>query len=120
MCGLMKDIDLSFLNRREVIQVAIGAYQVSFGFDKDTAISVYAHFIYFDGNCETEWKLEPNSEQIAARTVALLGAFIERVERHEDGRLTVLFSNGDRLTFLDSTKDHESYDITRPGQTIVA
>jgi hypothetical protein len=30
-----------------------------------------------------------------------------------------MFSNGHRLTILDSYKEYESYDITRPGQTII-
>jgi hypothetical protein len=30
-----------------------------------------------------------------------------------------VFSNGHRLSILDSSKEYESYDITRPGQTIV-
>jgi len=33
--------------------------------------------------------------------------------------LTLLFSNEQRLTLRDNSKDYESYDITRPGQTIV-
>jgi len=35
MYGLKKDIDLSFLTGRELIQLAIGVYQVQFGFDED-------------------------------------------------------------------------------------
>ena len=49
MYGLKKDIDLSFLNGREVIQVAIGIHQVQFGFDEDVRISVEGGFCYSDG-----------------------------------------------------------------------
>jgi hypothetical protein len=117
--GLRKDIDLSFLNAREVIQVAIGVYQIQFGFDEDVIISVEGQFNYFDGQEESIWKPEPGAAQIAARTVALLGATIQSFEGHEDGTLTLTFSNGQRLTILDSSKQYESYDITRPGETIV-
>jgi hypothetical protein len=49
MFGLKKDIDLSFLNGREVEQVSVGLYQVQFGFDEDVRISVEGEFRYFDG-----------------------------------------------------------------------
>jgi hypothetical protein len=119
MYGLSRDIELTFLNRREVIQVAIGLYQIIFGFDDNVTISVRAQFNYFDGNSELIWKPEPGSAQIAARTLALLGATVESFESHESGTLALMFSNGHRLTILDSSKEYESYDITRPGQTIV-
>ena len=56
---------------------------------------------------------------IAARAVALLGATIESFGSNIDGTLTLAFSNQHRLTILDSSKEYESYDITRPGQTII-
>jgi hypothetical protein len=51
--------------------------------------------------------------------VSLLGATIESFEGHEDGTLILNLSNGSRLTIIDNGKEYESYDITRPGQTIV-
>lgn len=119
MYGLSKDIELSFLNHREVIQVAVGLYQVIFCFDEDVIISVEAPFNYFDGKSESVWKPEPGSAQIAARTVALLGSTIVTFEGHENGTLALTFSNEHRLTILDSSNEFESYNITRPGQTIV-
>ena|SRR5690348_1799074 len=119
MYGLKKEIDLSFLVGRELIQVAIGLYQVQFHFDEDVAVSVEAEFRYFDGQDEWIWRQEPSSHQIAARTVTMLGASITSLERSENGTLALMFSNGHRLTVLDSFKECESYDITRPGQTII-
>jgi hypothetical protein len=119
MYGLKSDIDLSFLNGREVEQVAIGTYQIIFGFDEDVRISAYSQFSYFDGREEWIWKPEPGAAQIAAKTVSLLGATIQSFEGQENGTLTIVFSNGHRLTIPDSSKEYESYDITRPGQTIV-
>ncbi len=119
MYGLRKDTDLTFLNGRESIQIAIGVYQIQFGFDENVRISVEGEFAYFDGRSEVIWKPEPGSSQIAARTVALLGTTIESFEGHENGTLTLSFSNGHRLIIPDSSKEYESYQITRPGETIV-
>jgi hypothetical protein len=119
MYGLKKEIDLSFLAGRELIQVAIGSFQVQFHFNKEVAISVEAEFRYFDGQQEWVWRQKPSSPQIAARTVAVLGASITNFESSENGTLALTFSNGHRLTILDSFREYESYDITRPGQTII-
>lgn len=119
MYGLKNEIDLSFLTGRELIQVAIGSFQVQFHFDEDVAVSVEAEFRYFDGQDEWSWRQEPSSPQVAARTVAMVGANITTLERNENGTLALMFSNGHRLTIVDSFKEYESYDITRPGHTIV-
>jgi hypothetical protein len=119
MYGLKKEIDLSFLNGRELMQIAIGLYHVSFRFDEEVAISVEAEFSHFDGQVEWTWNPKPSAVQIASRTVSLLGATVGSIERHEDGTLRLHFSNGQRLTIHDSSKECESYNITRPGQTIV-
>jgi hypothetical protein len=119
MYGLKKDIDLSFLNGREVIQVAIGVYQTQFGFDEDVTIYVHSQFSYFDGRDEWIWKPEGGAAQIAARTLSLLGTTIQSFEGQENGTLSLVFSNGQRLTIFDNSTEYESYDITRPGSTVV-
>jgi hypothetical protein len=119
MHGLKKDIDLSFLNGRELIQLCIGLYQAIFKFDEEVAISVEGEFRYFDGQDEWTWRPEHGSALLAARTAALLGATIEGFESNANGTLSLTFSNGRYLTILDSNKEYESYDITGAGQTIV-
>ena len=119
MYGLKKEINLSFLNGRELIQVAVGLYQTIFRFDEDLVISVEGEFRYFDGQAEWTWRPEPGSSLIAARTVALLGTTIESLESNANGTLSLTFSNGQRLTLADSSREYESYQITRPGETIV-
>lgn len=72
MYGLKKEIDLSFLTGRELIQLAIGVYQVQFGFDEDVRISE-SEFRYFDGQAEWIWRPEPGSSSIAAVRSRCLG-----------------------------------------------
>jgi hypothetical protein len=93
MHGLKKGIDLSFLAGRELNRLAIGVYQVQFGFDEDVRISVESEFRYFDGPAEWIWRPEPGSSSIAARAVALRGAKIESFGSNIDGTLTLAFSN---------------------------
>jgi len=102
-----------------VSQVAIGLYQALFGFDKDVRISVEGQFSFFDGQSEVTWTPSSGAAEVAAKTVALLGASIEKFDTYGDGTLILDFSNSRRLIILDNSKEYESYDITRPGQTMV-
>lgn len=116
MNGLDTSIDLSFLCGREVIQVAVGIFQVVFAFDEQVSISVESEFRFgFPDHCV--WRT--GEAQAAAPALRLLGARVEQVRSQGDGTLDLSFSNGDCLTILDSNKEFESYTIIRPGQTIV-
>jgi hypothetical protein len=116
MNGLDPGIDLSFLRGREVIQIAVGLFQVVFAFDEQVSISVESEF-RFSSTDSCVW--QPGAPQAAAPTLRLLGVRVEEVRGQSDGTLDLIFSNGARLTILDSSKEFESYNITRPGQTIV-
>src|SRR5580765_2486680 len=118
MYGLRKEIDLSFLTGRELIQVAIGSFQIQFHFDEDVTVSVEAEFCYFEGQDEWIWQRKPCSRQSAARTAALLGARITTFETKASGPLALTFSSAHRLALFDSFKQYDSYDITRPAQPI--
>lgn len=117
MNGLSKEVDLSFLNGREVIQVAIGIHQVIFSFDEEITISVEGEFRFDSTEGPSTWK--PGAPQAASSAIRLLGTTIERVDGREDGTLRLTFSNRDCLTIFDNNKDFESYQISRPGATIV-
>lgn len=114
MHGLKKETDLSFLAGRELIQVAIGSFQVQFHFDGDVAVSVEAEFRYFDGQREWIWRQERSSPQVASRTVAMLGASVTRFESTENGTLALTFSNGHRLTMVtNQALDRRSFLIEK-------
>jgi hypothetical protein len=119
MYGLKKDVNLSFLNGREVIQIAIGVYQTILRFDEDVTISVDGGFSHFDGQSESVWMPGLDAVQVAAQTATLLGSTVESFASHENGTLVLKFSNGHGLTIRDSSREYESYQISRPGETIV-
>ena len=116
MNGLDAAIDLSFLRGREVIQITIGIFQILFIFDEQVQISVESEF-RFGSTDSCVWL--PGMPQAAGPALRLLGARVEQVRSQRDGTLDLIFSNGDTLTILDSSKEFESYNIARPGQTIV-
>jgi hypothetical protein len=119
MYGLPKNIDLNFLKGREVVQVAIGVFQIQFGFDEDAIIYAHSQFTLFDGHKDWTWTPEPSKVRVATRALRLLGAIVENVQAHEDGTLILSFSNGNILTLIDNSMEYESYDITRRGEAII-
>ena len=119
MYGLKKEINLSFFVGCELSQIAIGLFQVQFHFDDSVSLSVEAEFRYFDGQQEWNWIQEPSSPDVAARTVALLGARVTHFHSELNGTLSLTFSNGHRLTVLDSSKEYESYGINHHGEIII-
>jgi len=115
MYGFKKDLDVSFLVGLELGQIAIGQYQVQFGFDQDTRISVELFFRYTSAEGTVEWTQQPQSSKAAAATLNLLGASVVAATIADAKTLNLEFSNGDRLQLLDVSEQYESLSITRPG-----
>jgi hypothetical protein len=117
MNGLAKNVDLSFLVGRELIQIAIGIHQVIFSFDEQVTISIEGEFSLKTNEGLTTWT--PGAPRAACPAIDLLGTSIDSVDAREDGTLQLFLSDGSRLTILDANKEFESYQICRPGMTIV-
>ncbi|SRR5882724_5752541 len=117
MYGLDPDIDLSFLKNREVIQVAVGLYQIVFAFDGEITVSVEGRCERRSSSFSTVWIPDPFGD--AAGMLSLLGQTVVEVQRHGRDVLELIFASGDHLLVFDDCKEYESYQITRPGETIV-
>jgi hypothetical protein len=117
MYGLNKNIDLTFLKGRELIQIVIGIYQIIFHFDEEVKISAEAKFEHVSKEESCVWR--PEAPALATSAVKLLGSTVQSVDWQEDGTLKLAFSNGDQLIVYDSSSEYESYAITCPGRTIV-
>jgi hypothetical protein len=105
------------LRHREVIQIAIGVYQVIFCFDKDVEVSVEGHFNYVHNSVAVDWY--PQAIQVAAMTVELLGSNVLDVQKVDDDGLRLSFSNGDLLTITRPNQNFESYQVTGTGVGII-
>jgi hypothetical protein len=117
MYGLTESIDLSFLNGRELIQIAIGRYQVIFAFDEQVTISVESSYEFRSEAGISVWT--PGATQAAAAVLGLLGAIVTKAQGMTDGTLTLIFAGEKSIVILDTSKTFESYQINKPGSTIV-
>jgi hypothetical protein len=117
MYGLDPKIDVWFIEGRELIQVAVGRYQIQFAFDRDVAMSVEQKFEYrFQGELVT-W--EPGKMEAAGAVLKLVTATVTQARGTRDGTLTLEFDSGAILIVYDASNQCKSYTITRPGTTIV-
>jgi cytoskeletal protein RodZ len=117
MYGLKEGIDLSFLTGRVLIQVAVGLYQVIFAFDEHVTISVEGSYQLHNEDGTSIWS--PGATSTAAPALSLLGATVTNARGESNGTLTITFSGKESLVIMDSSEKFESYQITKPGTTIV-
>jgi len=103
---------------RELVQLAIGQYEVIFAFDKDVTLSIESQFSYTSAAETVDWR--PGQPRAAAKAVGLLGTTVVTAERKDEDDLRLTFSNGDRLIVTKSTDRFESYQVTAKDLTVVA
>jgi hypothetical protein len=107
MYGLPKDTDLTFLVRTKLEHVEVTEYQAQLHFTGDVCISI-------EGDC-----LIDNGPVDYETLRSLVGKTVFGVTIQDEGRLNLIFHDGQRLSILDSNDQYESYQITAPGVTIV-
>jgi Family of unknown function (DUF6188) len=117
MYGLRPDSDLSFLEGKEICQIAIGPYDVQFNWGNG-GIAVWSRFAYKSGlAAEIVWT--GNEPKVAACAVGLLQQVIQSVSWTDDGTLSLRFKNGDELTIYDDDPQYEAYSISRADAPII-
>lgn len=118
MYGLKPDVDLSFLIGRELIQVAVGSYDVQFHFHESVRLSVQNQIEHISKEIVHEWDGDENQPLAAASLLGLLGSSVTSVQGDLDGTLTLTFSNGDVVTVFDR-EGYEAYQIGNGDQQII-
>jgi hypothetical protein len=117
MYGLPRDVDLQFLTGRELIQVAIGKWQIQFNFERDASIAVESRIRIQIYGQKAEWR----SGETAGIELALclVGSTVTQVRAQHDGTLILRFGEGKELQVLDSNENLESYQITTPTGSLI-
>ena len=118
MYGLPKNVDLTFLLRKKILQVCIGFNEIIFHFDEDrVSICIQSTCAY---QSEDGTVVQIENYPISASTLCkVLGEPIIQVHGEESGALKLKFSNGSTLTIYDDDKQYESYQIKHGDKVIV-
>jgi hypothetical protein len=115
--GLPKDVNLRFLVGKELIQVAVGLYDIILNFDGQLSISVQTTLYHGkEGEPLVAYEVGPSSAGIL---MPLLGNSIKRFIANQDGTLSMIFSNGECVEIRDDNTHYECYQIEHEGNLIV-
>ena len=112
MYGLPKNIDLTFLIGKEVIQVSIGFNDLILHFSEEVIITITSECSYMDDKKKLiTFDMYPESASLVCR---LLGCVTDKVQSEENGTLILGFSNGCTFKIHDDSNNYESYQIKHP------
>ncbi len=117
MYGLNPDVDLSFFIGKELMQIAVGPYDVQFHFHESVSLSVQSHIEHISEGVEAEWDGDENNPLSAASLLGLVGKSVVSAHGDPDGTLILKFSNDDVVTVFDN-EDYEAYQICNGDQRI--
>jgi hypothetical protein len=118
MYGLPDDTDLSNLIGCTLGQISFSQFQLIFTFRPDATISV-------EGRCQlasTDQNVLATWENSAPSDIGIFGRLLERSILNVEiasNTLVLHFCGELKLSIFDSNADHESYQITTPGRTLV-
>jgi len=113
-----KSVDFHFLVGKELLQLCIGIYQLILNFTDNIAITAEC-IIYLRRMDDSIIKISSDDPELSKNLTCLLGSTVESVATEHSGELTLIFSQGYRLTIIDSNEDRESFMITTPDQEVI-
>lgn len=117
MYGLPEDFDVSIFVGRELVQVSFTTNTVHLAFGGDVAITTETSFVLRLSGWTEEARQELPVE--SSNLMALIGHRVRLANAATDGTLTLHFEGGGILTFVDDSKEYESYHIHTPDREIV-
>jgi len=117
MYGLPENFDSAAFVDTELVQIAFSANTIDFWFGENISITLMSSFIHRIDSNKTEGRhTVPVTE---SGLMALIGKSVSSASADRDGTLILLFENGDSLTFLDDSKQYESYSIQLGGERTI-
>jgi hypothetical protein len=117
MYGLPQDIDLSFFSGKELIQVAIGLFNVQLHFEGSVSVSVEHRIEHTSEESTLFWEQEVTPPVSTSSLLNLIGSNVTLASAVPDGTLTLQFSNGDTVRVFD--QEDEAYTVHNGNQTFI-
>jgi hypothetical protein len=109
MYGLPKDFDASIFVGHELTQICFTANTIDFAFGDDIAITLTSSFKH--SSATNDWEHTESVPVSSSTLMRLIGKRVTSADAVKDGTLTLSFETKERLTFLDDSRDYESYSI---------
>jgi hypothetical protein len=107
-----ENTDVGFLCERELVQVAVGAYEVQLHFDKDVSISIQGH-------CQIDDRVYAPGSVAGVHLIGLLGKIVNSARVVDNRHLRLDLKDGSSLIVLEDEAPYESYSVVGPEGVIV-
>lgn len=117
MYGLPPDFDPSIFIGRELQQVSFTVNTIHLAFDGEIGITLESTF-----EIQTDAKSEPvrQAPPVQVSTLmSLIGRQVCAARSDGNGALMIEYEGGGRLTFIDDSREYESYHIWIRGKEII-
>ena len=118
MYGLPHDFDTNVFLSRTLGLVCFAAFHITLHFDSDLEITIEGPHSYHPASEEHDSEFVTKPPDTRIDTKGLVGAVVVSAESSSDGRLSLLFNNGHRLTCYD-LPGYESYTIHHGDRVII-
>jgi hypothetical protein len=115
--GLPPDLDLSFFHGKTLLQVCIGANQLTLSFDDRVSITIWSVFGYAPG--KGPQRIYDDYRAAAGVVVRFIQETVVSAKGNAKGTLTLEFTGGGRFSVFDDSKQFESYQIKNADVLIV-
>ena len=116
MHGLSLSLDLNFLVNVELIQLALGKYEIQLIFSNESRICIQSEFTFeHDGVVQD---VDPSDSKSTGSLAILLGEKIVEQKIKSNKELNILFESGKLLRLRDSSRNFESFVIWNKGDFI--
>lgn len=109
MRGLSKDTDLSFIQDKQLIQLALGQYEFQLVFEDHVRISIQSIVRLEKRDSYSE--INPDNPQETKDLALLLGKRVSSVKIGDDGEITLYFEGECNVTIFDTNANIDSYLI---------
>ncbi len=117
MHEIPQDVDLSFLEQKELVQVAVGLHQTILHFTDQVSILIEGTCRYRD---QTGREINCGDSKTSAMIlVPLLGHVLTRVVKKGKKSLELLFDEGQIIELDSDSEQFESYQIKRGDQWVL-
>jgi hypothetical protein len=118
MYGVPADLDLTFLNGAELIQVCLGSHQLQFHFHPVGSIYVDGGWALLGPGGECVDQKDDRPDRPPYQLHRLLGQTVASTEISPPAWFALQFAGGEVLRVFDDSEQYESFQI-QPGGVVV-
>jgi len=118
MYGVPANIDLTFLNGAELVQIALGRYQIQFHFHSGASVTVDGDWNLTDASGIVVDRSYHTTARPPYRLHQLIGQTVVGTVVSAPTSVSLQFADGEVLQLIDSSESYESFQI-QPGNIIV-